>query len=163
VSCANSRLGADAPSAAPPLRNGRPSKAYGGCWAAEGVVDEIAKLRYSTTPCSRISLQKIVTGLGGSRRPLPNGSIQHGGRHTFGKIDCGHHLFRFWSDRESRIAACWLRSRMYGSDRCVLTRRDCFEQVGGIDESDDQRCRFCWQLADSGYSSMMAAPAIDLQ
>jgi hypothetical protein len=85
------------------------------------------------------------------------------GRHTFGKIDGGHHLFRFWSDRESRIAACWLRSRMYGSDWCVLTRRDCFEQVGGIDESDDQRCRFCWQLANPGYSSMMAAPAIDLQ
>jgi hypothetical protein len=26
------------------------------------------------------------------------------GRHTFGKIDCGHHLFRFCSDRESQIA-----------------------------------------------------------
>jgi GT2 family glycosyltransferase len=104
-------------------------------------------------------------GAVGAMLKYPNGTIQHAGVTLANGVDCGHHLFRFRTGREPRIA------QAAGHDRectavtgaCLLTRRDCFDAVAGFDEAlklVTNDVDYCLRLAERGHSSVVAAAAV---
>jgi GT2 family glycosyltransferase/glycosyltransferase involved in cell wall biosynthesis len=104
-------------------------------------------------------------GAVGAMLKYPNGTIQHAGVTLANGVDCGHHLFRFRTGREPRIAQAAGHDRecMAVTGACLLTRRDCFDAAAGFDEAlplVTNDVDYCLRLAERGYSSVVAAAAV---
>jgi O-antigen biosynthesis protein len=104
-------------------------------------------------------------GAVGAMLKYPNGTIQHAGISLANRTLCGRHLFRFCTGREPRIAQAAAHDRECKgvTGACLLTRRECFDAVGGFDETlalVTNDTDYCLRLAERGYSSVVAAAAV---
>jgi GT2 family glycosyltransferase/glycosyltransferase involved in cell wall biosynthesis len=109
----------------------------------------------------RVSRQRDV-GIVGAMLEYPNGRIQHAGIGL--SQGAGFHVFRFLDPAEDRIG--WLvrydREVSAATGACILTRRECYDAVGGFDEELPIVCNdtdFGLRMWEKGYSSVVAASA----
>lgn len=109
----------------------------------------------------RLSRDKDI-GIVGAMLEYPNGRIQHAGI-CIGE-GAGFHVFRYLDPAEQRIA--WLagydREVSAATGACILTRRECYDAVGGFDEELPIVCNdtdFGLRMWEKGYSSVVSASA----
>jgi GT2 family glycosyltransferase len=113
-----------------------------------------------------VRLSRIPSvGVVGAMLKYPNGAIQHAGITIANGVECGHHLFRFHTGREPRIAHIVYHDRDCGAvtGACLLSRRDCFEAAAGFDETFRLVANdidYCLRLAEQGLSTVLAASAV---
>jgi O-antigen biosynthesis protein len=112
----------------------------------------------------RLSRIRSVGAVGATLK-YPNGTIQHEGITLANSTEFGRQLFRFCTGSEPRIAqvADHNRECRAVTGACLLTRRDCFDAVGGFDEElmlVGNDTDYCLRLADRGYSTVIAAAVL---
>jgi GT2 family glycosyltransferase/glycosyltransferase involved in cell wall biosynthesis/SAM-dependent methyltransferase len=99
------------------------------------------------------TLQRTAAGAAGCWLEYRNGTIQHGGVNFVNYGGGARHLFRFCTGNEARLQ--WLlqhpREVSAVTGACLLTTRECFDEVNGFDEdlplvgNDTDYCLRLWQ------------------
>jgi GT2 family glycosyltransferase len=108
-------------------------------------------------------------GAVGATLKYPNNVLQHAGivmsNHADSKRRCGRHLFRFCSGDEIHIAPTAHHDHECRAvtGACLLTRRDCFDEVNGFDENlkvVTSDIDYCLRLDERGYSIVISAESV---
>ena len=109
--------------------------------------------------------RRPAVGAVGALLRYPNGTIQHAGITISNRTACGCHLFRHRTGREPAVAEIVGHAREIRAvtGACLLTRRECFEALGGFAEDMPVVANdidYCLRLGERGYSTVMAAQAV---
>jgi GT2 family glycosyltransferase len=104
-------------------------------------------------------------GVVGAMLRYPNGAIQHAGISLTRRGEIGRHILRFCAERASRFENLIRHDRecMAVTGACLMTRRECFDAMGGFAEdlalvAND--LDYCLRLGEAGFSIVVAAGAV---
>jgi GT2 family glycosyltransferase/glycosyltransferase involved in cell wall biosynthesis len=116
----------------------------------------------------RIACLKSVGAVGATLK-YPNNVIQHGGitisNYADSRRHCGRHIFRFCTGDESHITSIVHHDHECRAvtGACLLTRRDCFNELSGFDESLEvvtNDTDYCLRLDARGYVNVISAAVL---